>query len=258
MVDVYDNGVMDALGALDGFMGEVDTDRHIGAYVEGLHYYLSVMFDNQMDAVARVQPDNFWHVYESNGIGSPGLRLWDHTLSGRGRNRVANVNFKASRVPVPVDEALTRAGDNVKTVEEGLHVFVWKAPIVEYRLPVTITPKRGQYLVFAIGEDIIFSRGPIHTVPGNTVGGSFTAMLAKFYSGDAQSAVKRIDEQNLRGGEAPDGTLRRTTMKKFSLGTSDFNTGQARAKSLMKKKTGNYIGQAMARENIKGGEIWDG
>lgn len=253
-MEILDNGAMAALGAIDGFAAQVDTEQHISAYMGALHSRLSEEFDVWVDTIARAAPARYWHVYEEGMVGSQPGRLWVHQLQGRGSTRIASVRYLPSKVPVKVNKALLEPGKTGKTVKEDEHVFTWKAPVIEFALPVTIKPKNGNWLTFAVRGKVYFTNKTIEATPGRKYGGSFNGSLAAFYGGRAPSLALAIDKNELRGGEMPAGTITRQAMKKFNISTRAFDAGKTKAEAKVMRKTAKYLG--LARKSVSEKDLW--
>jgi len=122
------------------------TDAHINDLIKAANTVITAEFIKHMSQVSVNDPNKFGHMYEWNMIGNPSGRLWRHVLRGRGAARQLSFDFKASQKVVPVDPALAEVG--VKRI----HIFQWKAPVMELGRPVSISPKLAKMLVFLAKE----------------------------------------------------------------------------------------------------------
>lgn len=173
------------VSALTGFIetlsAQVNTDRNINPVLTYAHSAMSKKFDAYMSLVAPTTPNQFHHVYDWGHIGAPQYQLWRNVLKGRGANRYASFEFRASVLPVPVPE-----NENAKKPFKKTHRFIYKAMIMEYNINVTIRPKTAKMLAFPNEEgDIVFTKGPVQvTNPGGTsTSGAFTAAWSNWWGG---------------------------------------------------------------------------
>lgn len=151
-------------GFIDGLAKEVQTDKLISSVVGYVQSELSKEFGYAVDAAARAAPESFLHVYEWGNsyqdystVGSPVHRLWQLNQIGRGRSRAMSFVFLPSVRPVPINPILEGL------VREGVHVFTWKAPIMEYGMRVSVKRKPGtKVLIFTDNatDEVVFSKGP--------------------------------------------------------------------------------------------------
>ena len=188
--------------ALSGFLTtlstQVKTDANMSQVVAYAHDKMSERFDAYMSAIAPTAPNQFHHVYDWGHIGVPRFQLWKNTLKGRGSDRLASFEFRASVLPVPLPE-----GD--KKPFRRKHRFIYKAMIMEYNIGVTITPKRAKILAFPTEDRIIFTRGPVfvQNPGGSATTGAFTAAWTNWWTGAGAS-------------QAFDGEIRRTLESDFA------------------------------------------
>lgn len=220
--DVNATGVYGAVGAISGVSETVKTPFYMNAVLRYTHARLSDFFDLWMDNTAKGDMNSFMHVYEwpqkfqnyKETVGNPLYRRWMHTLSGRAGAAQASFQFLPSDRPVPVDPILLTPGPGGRRVKTGVHVFVWKAPVMEYGLPVHITPKLSQYLAYVIskskdggndsdplrhpnqpeekGGNVMLSKGPVDLPrAGNgKTWRKFTTAFELFYKTLAQDHMK--------------------------------------------------------------------
>lgn len=121
-------------------------------------------FDRNADIAAETDKKMYHHVYEWGEIARPEGRLWDFVVTGLGSNRELYYVFTESRKPVPISDA---PGDTRSEV----HIFKWKAPVMEAGEPLEVKPinengllvfPRGQHGNFAsLNEDMDFSKQPV-------------------------------------------------------------------------------------------------
>lgn len=259
--------------ALAGFMAqlslEMGTTRHIGPVLKYTHSLMVDEFINYMTVIAGAEPSRFHHVYEWGQVGDPSARLWQDVLVGGGNSRVATFTWRASKQTVPVRDDFKAAG--VKQI----HVFVWKAPVMEYSTGLTITPKRGNVLAYFTGPTnpdnkykMQFTKNPIRVKnPGGPMTrGAFTREYVKWWGGDAgsnvfNSKIKKVLEEDLGRMpiESATAPFRRIRSKNFTIQTpadydSAMKAGAAAAKKYLAERDNKYIEAAKARERLVYGQ----
>jgi hypothetical protein len=253
--------------ALTGFLKElslqIKTARHIGPVLKYTHAVMSDAFTDYMSTVAPAQSSRFHHVYEWGQVGDPTAKLWDDVLIGGGATRTATFKWKASKQVVPVRDDFQAVG------VRQIHVFVWKAPVMEYGKNIVIAPKRGNFLAYFTGPTtpenkykMQFTREPIQvTDPGGPmVKGSFTREYVSWWGGSGadgvfESSLRRILEQDLGRMPIESATkpFRRARTKTFtiqSLGESQEaeRAGAAAARKFLNARSNKYIEAARRRE----------
>jgi hypothetical protein len=258
------------------------------------------MFDEWLDTVARANPNEFQHVYEwpsrwhrfHETVGQPEARLWRHTLTGRGRSKIASFQFLASKRPSPVDPILLEPGPSGKTVKEGVHIFVWKAPAMEYGMDITVTPKLSAYLAYVYGKKqqdekngwdfgrrgfreskmspgmgVQFSDGPVEFEAGGGVTNlQFTSAFVGWWRGVADQSFEHVIRPKLEGDLVNEALLSKairrgnTRSKTGSIAaqaskySADFADAVEIARADLRAKQGAYIEQARRRRLMKYGE----
>ncbi|AXQ63307.1 hypothetical protein SEA_COMRADE_34 [Streptomyces phage Comrade] len=255
--------------ALSGFLKtlstEIKTTRHIGPVLKYVHSVMSQEFTDYMTVMAASQPSRFHHVYEWGEAGNPGARLWEDVLIGGGNSRTASFRWKASKQVVPVRDDFQAAG--VKQI----HVFVWKAPVMEYNKQITISPKRGKILAYFTGPTnpegkykMQFTQNPIQVSNpgGRLTTGSFTREYVSWWGGAGsqgvfESRIRKILEEDLGKMPIESATkrFRRPTTKTFKMQTLGQATqaeayGKAAARKYLGSRSNKYIEAAKARERI--------
>lgn len=228
-------GIYSVAGYVAGITEEINTPVYINSVLRYAHSRLSDAFDVYLDRLAKDKPDNFMHVYEwptswgddkpnyEETVGQPAHRLWVHTLSGPAANAVASFQFLPSERPSPVNPILAMEG-----VKTGVHIFKMKAEVMEYGLPIKISPKLAQYLAYVLdgnpkrkghdsglvfsressveeGTHIGFSKGQVD-IPqagGGHTKRRFTDAFIAFYSGEAadlmaNNIMPRVEQDIMR------------------------------------------------------------
>jgi len=179
------------------------SDRHVSSLIKAAHEVTAGEFVAHMSGEALRSPQTLSHMYEWGQVGDPNGKLWRHIMKGNGANRSAFFEFKASKKIVPVDPRLQTVG--VKKI----HVFVWKAMVLENGLPVKISPKLAKYLVFIskdqtsrasssgngfVKNGIVYFKGTISIArAGNQrINGSFTREWTEWWrSGQPELAIRK-------------------------------------------------------------------
>ena len=156
--NVYDYSV----GFLDG------AQKGKGLFLNNLGFGIVEVLKQYVDAEARSNPRALHHIYEWYQTGSPTARLYnfDYTVSNLG------LSFKSSF-------------SQSKTVSNGSSTpFYNKAKIMEDGIPVTISPKKADKLVFEIDGETIFTNKEITIANpgGDFVQGSFERITDEFFS----------------------------------------------------------------------------
>jgi hypothetical protein len=207
------SGAMSVMGTLNGFTAKVKTPFYINSVLRYAHARLSDFFDLWLDNKATNSPHEFMHVYEwpqhfrayEETVGNSAYRLWAHKFTGKSSDASAGFIFLPSTRPTPVDPILLKPGPGGRVVKHGVHVFHFKATVMEYGLPVDITPKLAQYLAYVIsaskgggtdgdplrrpnmpeeqGGDVMLSKGPVHidSAGGGKTTHKFTTAFKEFY-----------------------------------------------------------------------------
>lgn len=278
------------LAAASGFTGHmaglsiaVRQPYYIGAVLEYVHSRLSRMADAYIDDIARAHPDNYHHVYEWGPdwdsrhalLGNPKGRLWDQYLKGAGANKTAGFTFKPSVVPSPVHPTLLKPGPSGKAVNENVHIFVWKAPVMEAGMDITVTPKMAKYLAYvghnvSGGRDsgfrnrnsqgIAFSEGPVSfTAGGGETTARFTGAWTDYWNnvapGDFQQYIAPHLTRNLlyayKKGRLGERYGKRTkksgTINVLNDSQIAFDAAKKEAEAQVKADARDYIAEAKRR-----------
>jgi hypothetical protein len=171
-------------GFIDGLSAKIGSDVNVGPVLTYAHSAMSERFDAYMSVIAPSAPKQFHHVYDWGRIGVPQAQLWRNVLRGRGAERYASFEFRASVLPVPFPE-----GD--KKPFKRKHRFIYKAMIMEYNMGVTIKPKRAKMLAFPVDDKIIFTKGPVFVKSpgGPSTTGAFTAAWTSWWTGAGANQV---------------------------------------------------------------------
>ena len=148
-----------------GFLDGVNKGKSV--FLNHLGMGIVEVLKQYVDAEARSNPKALHHIYEWYQTGSPSARLYDfdYTVSNLG------LSFKSSF-------------SQSQTVSNGsLTPFYNKAKIMEEGIPVTISPKKAEKLVFEIDGETIFTNKEITVANpgGDFVEGSFERITDQFF-----------------------------------------------------------------------------
>lgn len=277
LMDVDLSEVYTLTGALGGLNKEFNTSRHLNVVTKSAFEVLSDEFNKQTHAVAAMAPNEYHHVYEWEHIGIPGFGLWRNVLSGRGGTRRVTWEWRASKTTVPT----TTNPDGTpkfKTTDKfdperlnRIHVFVWKAPMMEYNVTVTVRPKLSHVLVFPNREMVgVGGRSGPSTAtftphfysfsPGGYVQGNFTAWFIGWWGGGLGQNVldKMFNQQrntalrksfNRRMAAAPK-TARGTKTVRFVPDGVAAKKGRNIARAIASDMEHEYLSMARRRKGV--------
>jgi hypothetical protein len=168
-------------------------------------------FGEYVDAQARMKPKSLHHVYEWDKAGIPGSRLF--SLSTTGSDMLSfgiKYSFKMSKSAVP--------SRNKK--QRRRYVFKEKARIMESGMPVVISPKSAERLVFELdGQTIFMPKGASVTVKspgGKASSNQFGLMYSRFFASDlVNSSIKRSGFNNIFNAKIAKALQVPTSIKKI-------------------------------------------
>ena len=258
------SGVYNLAGAIMGMTATVKTPGYTDALLKYTHAKMAEDFNMVADVTAAAAKSNFHHVYEWNMVGNPAGRLWKHTFSGHGNNRVAGFDWKASKVPIPTPQQ--RAGNpddpisqldsaELAKLSNRRYFFYWKAPVMEYNQTVHIVGKYSpKKLLFIpswtehkIGGEMkpyTFAASATMSVPGGAAtSGQFNALWGAWWASSASSVfdtqIRAQVERDLADSVKQTIRRRRKTVT-ISNGMADFEAGRAQAMAFLAKKIRTY------------------
>lgn len=264
--------------AMTGFLKEISvkigTPQHIGPILKYTHAKLSDAFSEHMATVAPANPERFHHVYEwgENAVGNIDDQLWEDILVGNGNTRTASFVWKASKKAVPVRADFQEVG--VKQV----HIFTWKAPVMEYETNITINPEEGRGLAFFSGPTqpvnkwpLAYTKKPItvQNPGGEQVKGSFTREYVAWWAGVGASStfdrtIRNLLERDLAdmplnsvSGAFRSGTRSRSKtigLQVMANAARAEAAGRDAARAWLAKRDRKYIEGARARRALILGE----
>lgn len=260
-------------GTLKGLHREFNTDRHLSAVTRAAFEVANEHFTDETHRAAAMAPTKFHHVYEWKHIGHPGFQLYRNKMTGRGGMRSVTWEWRASKTLVPTDVNI----DGTRKFPQGfdtsklnkIHIFVWKAPMMEYGVEVTVRPKLATKLVFPNPEllgseyrkrgasNVTFTPHFVRFTPGGEVMGHFTLWFTGWWGGGMAQEI--IDSQftnsrdrlfkhtfQMRMARTPKGRMRR---KSFTIvpDASSARYGKNIARAMAADMEHNYIAMAARR-----------
>lgn len=157
-------------------------------------------FGSYIDAQARIKPKSLHHVYEWQKAGSPEARLFKlNKLPSQGLGVTLSFDFLDSKSSVPSTRSKRR------------YVFKNKATIMEEGIPVVVSPKFAERIVFdtGLGYTVFMPKGASVTIrrPGGAAAKkSFETAYKRFFTTALVSeSIKRSGFQqifNMKVGKA--------------------------------------------------------
>lgn len=194
------------------FMRDMDNimDYSIG-FLEGAGRGKQLMLNNvgratielikeYVDSHARVNPAALHHMYEWQKTGSPQARLFD-------------IDYKVSGMGLSIKSTFRQS----TSIQKGSSVpFYDKARIMEYGIPVKISPKKANVLVFENNGETVFTSKEVSVEKpgGSQVAGSYERIFDSFFTAYFSQAFllktgilgyiedTSIYKRNLRAGKA--------------------------------------------------------
>lgn len=252
-------------GYISGVAKNISTRHYIDGAVTFASETLSAAFEEALDLAARAMPERFYHVYnwgedygDRSTVGLPQFRLWKLVTTGKGQNRAVGFTFLPETRPSPIEPELLEPGENERSVNSDVHIFMWKAPVMEYGIEVVIRPKLPGVKAMAFVDDdgeIIFRKGEVRTIPGyRTTTGVFTSTFIAWWSQAAHQVfdtqVKpELERDVITNAELARVAKRATRRRRKDMGISaiDFRTGEQLALKHMKNNEIDYVRRARRR-----------
>lgn len=147
-------------------------------------------FGNYVDAKARSSKRSLHHVYEWDRTGSKGARLFKLN-----KKDTEGISFQISYNFLP-------SKSFAKGESKRRHVFINKASVMEEGMPLKISPKYAERLVFETnGYKVFMPKGKSVTVKrpgGSGVKNSFVMTYSHFFKGNlVNESIKRSGFQNI-------------------------------------------------------------
>ena len=243
-------------GFIDGLSAKIGADVNVGPVLQYAHSTMAERFDAYMSVVAPAAPNQFHHVYEWGRIGVPQAQLWKNKLRGRGADRYASFEFRASVVPVPLPQG-------AKKPYNRKHRFIYKAMIMEYNMAVTIKPKRAKMLACPVDDRVIFTKGPVvvENPGGPSTTGAFTAAWTSWWTGAGANQVFNAEiKKNLERDLSERSMAKFLRMlkvgkkKSVSIGIADnkvaFDRGLAAAKNFLEERNRKNLARRKTSDDL--------
>lgn len=265
-MDVNDTNAWQMYGFLESLSVDFGRTKNISPILQKVFAETKVRFEAQFDMVAAGAQNTYHHVYEWNAVGVPQARLFETVMVGTGKRRAITFRWKASRTPVPVPDV--PASKTGKQLQKGVHVFVWKAPIMEYNIPVLISPTMSEVLAFPANDLVTrqnesglwFTRKPvrIRQPGGAATTGAFNAYFLAYWTGGPAEAQFReiLDGVAKDHGAKMINSLRLSTVASRKTTESArrkaFKMGEAQAQKFFGRRNADYIQQAYSRREFTG------
>jgi hypothetical protein len=148
-------------------------------------------FGSYIDAKARMNPKSLHHVYEWKRVGQKDYRLFNLTMiDGEGISFKIKYQLKESKSFVPSPKGKRK------------HVFANKASIMEAGMPLVISPRHSERLVFEMnGMTVFMPKGASVTVrkPGGAKArNQFYLAYSQFFKGNlVNESIKRSGFQQI-------------------------------------------------------------
>lgn len=191
-------------------------------------------FGSYVDAQARTKPKALHHVYEWGKSGDRGGRLFKlKQVSHMGLGFTLTYDFLQSKTNVP-------SGRDMKKYK-----FANKAFIMENGIPVTISPRAAESLVFEVnGYTVFMPKGASVTVSkpgGGKATGQFRIAYAQFFTGQLVSeSIRRSGFQNIFNSSMNRALMVPPGIKKVQYSFSP-NTIRTQADAALKESFGGAL-----------------
>lgn len=180
-----------------GFLEGVQTGKKV--FLNNLGPSIKEVAENFIDTMAKIDKASLQHVYEWYQTGSPDARLFEIEYRVNNNGLVFSSSFKQSN-----------------TIKDGSREpFYNKAMIMEQGIPVVISPKNAEALVFDVDGETVFTKNDVVVEnPGGDVSGNFAKTFDTFFSRYFSQSFLRVSglydyfnnpvvyKQNLKRGKA--------------------------------------------------------
>jgi hypothetical protein len=156
---------------------------------EWLSRATSAAFNTYADGVASRRRRELFHVYEPGMVGDPSGRLWNINMTGVANNKVISWKWKAATQPNLVGKYAPKPIP--KDTRQRVHIFVWKAPILETGATVVIPAPTDdkKALAFPRQGEMGFSKVNM-TVHFRYNAGNFTELWESYWAGLVEEVLK--------------------------------------------------------------------
>ena len=199
----------------EGFL--LETQRQRLTFNRELGQYVLDRLYEYIDSMAQASPETLHHMYEWGQTGSESGRLFSFNMDVTASYIIYRSEYHESQSISPT----------------GTEPFVDKAAVMESGISVTIEPKDAEVLAFEVGDNTIFTTGPVFVEHpgGEYVAGSFHKTVESFFT---QYVTRQILDPLLRRMSRPS-----EYKKYFAAGTrSGRRPGQIAAKQWVKNARG--------------------
>lgn len=142
----------------------------------GAAFFVKNYFEQYMDSKAKSMNKEFHHIYEFGRTGDKNSRL-----------------FKGAVIDAPAGATINYSFINAKVPNRFGYDFPRKAEVMETGNPVTIRPKRKQYLKFKLEDGrFVTTKQSVVKEPGGPVAGNFTKEFNRFMAVQAAKILEKF------------------------------------------------------------------
>lgn len=143
----------------------------------GAAYVIKNYFDQYIDQRAKQDSRSYHHIYEFDKTGQAGSRLFKGVVSNAADAALITYNFTTAQEP-----------------NKNGYAFPNKAEIMEEGRTITITPKRGKYLKYALedGRFVTSEKSIVDNPGGPLVSGSFEKTFNQFMNTTAKTVLDKF------------------------------------------------------------------
>lgn len=251
------------VGAVKGATKVLDDASYMDLLITRAHAEAKVQFDGDAAAYATAT-GTLGHMYEWGTVGinnqpttrrmnplTEEAKLWRHTLTGTGHAKEAGFVFQPSVVPIPKPtvKATGVPRAQLQLLKGGPYVFAAKAAIMESGTSVTIRPRGDNFLFLPFGPDgprnpkyagrtFIWTKGPIHSVPGKTYAGNFSKFWLTWWNAEGERVMtESIDTAvNTKMQTLLDSAGRRMGNRPTKVSTRSFSLQMDKARVLAERQ----------------------
>jgi len=199
-----------------------------------IYNQIELDFGNYIDAQARTKPKALHHVYEWGKSGDRGGRLFKlKPVSNMGLGFSITYDFIQSKTNVPPGKS------------KRMYKFANKAFIMENGIPVKISPRAAERLVFEVnGYTVFMPKGASVTVSkpgGGKATGQFRIAYAQFFTGQlVNESIRRSGFQNIFNSSMNRALMVPPGIKKVQYSFSP-NTIRTQADAALKESFGGAL-----------------
>jgi hypothetical protein len=167
-LSAYDNTVLSEL-----YLNPMNAQK----INRGAAFLIKNYFDEYMDARAKQDRSSYHHVYEFDNVGNRSSRLFKANINSA-PDGSATITYSFTKASLPNREG---------------YPFPNKAEVMEEGNPITITPKKSEYLQFMLedGRFVKSKKVVIDNPGGPGVANSFTTTLNRFMASQAHIVLTK-------------------------------------------------------------------